>query len=82
MGIPGLEDIGLNWKQAVGTTIASFVIRVFFAAATYVAKKPDPDVITETIETTHLTKNELTGTVESGSSKTTTTTPVEPPKQT
>ena len=81
MGIPGLEDIGLNWKQAVGTTIASFVIRVFFAAATYVAKKPDPDVITETVETTHFAKDEA-GVVSGGSSKTVTTTPVEPPKQT
>ena len=82
MGIDALKDMGMNWKTFLFTMVLQFAIRVLFAGAQYVANKPDPDVITETIETTHVTKNEVTGSTEIGSSKTTTTTPVEPPKQT
>jgi len=79
MGIEALKDMGMNWKTFLFTMALQFTIRVVFAAAQYVAAKPDPDVITETVETTHFSKDEA-GTVSGGSSKTITTTPVEPPK--
>jgi hypothetical protein len=75
MGIPGLTDIGLGWKTAVATTLIQFSLRVVAAAAQYVKDRPDPDVITETVETAHFSKS-ADGSVESGGSKKTTTTPV------
>lgn len=45
MGIPHLDDIGMNWKTAVATTVIQFSLRVMFAAAQYVANKPDPDMV-------------------------------------
>lgn len=77
MGIPGLNDLGMNWKQALFTCLLQFVLRVGFAAALYVQNKPDPDMITEVIETQHITRDDAAGTTEIGSSKTTTTTPKE-----
>ena len=80
MGISALADVGLNWKQLVSLMVIQFVVRVGLAAAIYVQNKPDPDVITETIETQHITRD-AAGIIESGSSVTTTTTPVEPVEQ-
>lgn len=80
MGIPGLSDLGMNWKTAIFTCLLQFALRVGYSAALYVQNKPDPDMITETVETTHITRNEAAGTVETGSSKTVTTTPIESQK--
>lgn len=83
MGIPHLTDIGMSWKTAVATMLIQFTLRTVLAAAMYVEAKPDPDVITETVETQHITKDSVSGVTEVGSSKTTTTTPIETkePKQ-
>lgn len=79
MGIPGLTDIGMGWKTAVATMLIQFTLRVVAAASTYVKDNPDPTVITETVETQHITKDPETGNVtEIGGSKTVTTTPTEP----
>lgn len=51
MGIPHLQDIGMNWKTALATMVVQFVLRTGFAAAQYIAAKPDPDTITEETET-------------------------------
>ena len=79
MGIPGLSGVGMGWKTAIATCCIQFVLRTGVAAAQYVANKPDPDVITETVETVHITRDQISGAVETGSSKTVTTTPVNPP---
>ena len=78
MKIPGLQDIGMGWKTAIATCLIQFTLRVVFAAAQYVANKPDPDVITETVETVHVRRDAVTGSVETGTSKTTTITPIAP----
>lgn len=81
MGIPGFSDIGMGWKTAVATTLIQFTLRVVAAAAMYVRDKPDPDVITETIQTEHINRDSVTGVItETGSSKTVTTTPTESKK--
>lgn len=51
MGIDALKDLGMNWKQFLFTMAAQFAIRTTFAAATYVANKPDPDIIEQSIDT-------------------------------
>ena len=79
--VPGLSDIGMGWKTAIATMLIQFTLRVVFAAAQYVANKPDPDVITETVETSHFTKDADTGAVSAGTSKTVTTTPTNPDSQ-
>lgn len=78
MGIPGLSDLGMNLKQALFACLLQFTLRVGFAAALYVQNKPDPDMITETVETTHIIRDQAAGTVETGCSKTVTTTPTNP----
>ena len=78
MKVPGLEGIGMGWKTAIATCLIQFALRTGVAAAQYVAAKPDPDVITETVETVHVTRDQVTGSVETGTSKTVTTTPVDP----
>ena len=79
MGIPGLTDIGMGWKTAVATMLIQFTLRVVAAASTYVKDNPDPTVITEMIETQHITKDPETGNVtEIGGSKTVITTQTEP----
>ena len=72
-GIPGLGNIGLNWKQAIGLFGVHIGIEVF----AYM-KNVQPQVITETTETTHVVRDPLLGTIETGTSKTTTTTPIIP----
>lgn len=71
-GIPGLGNIGLNWKQAIGLFAVHIGIEIF----AYM-KTNQPQVIIETVETTHVTRTAQGG-VEAGSSKTVTTTPVQP----
>lgn len=78
MGIPGLADIGMGWKTAIATTLIQFTLRVVAAASMYVRDKPDPDVITETVQTEHINRDSVTGVItETGNSKTVTTTPTE-----
>jgi len=79
LNIPGLDGIGMSWKTAVATMLIQFVLRSAKAGSDYIRDNPDPAVITETVETTHITKDSV-GTTEIGSSKTTTTTPVETKK--
>lgn len=80
MQIPGLSDIGMSWKTAIATCLIQFTLRVVYAAAQYVSQKPDPDVITETVETQHFTRNPSTGAITGvGSSISVTTTPVDKP---
>lgn len=71
IGIDWLKDVGFNWKQALGL----FGVHVGIEVFTYM-RDNQPKVITETMETTHITKTE-SGTVEQGSSKTVTVTPIE-----
>lgn len=78
MKVPGLEGIGMGWKTAIATCLIQFSLRVIFAAAQYVANKPDPDVITEILDTTHISRNPDTGSVEVGMSTTVKTTPLSP----
>ena len=56
MGIDALKDVGMNWKTALFTLIIQFAIRTGFAAAQYVAAKPDPEEITTEVDTTQITK--------------------------
>jgi hypothetical protein len=72
-GIPGMTGIGLNWEQAIGLFGVHIAAEIFLYL-----KNNQPQVITETIETAHITRDEITGSVETGSSKTVTTTPVDP----
>lgn len=73
MKVPGLEDIGMGWKTAIATCCIQFTLRVVFAAAQYVANKPDPDVITQTVDTTFTSKSsDGTQTTQVSSTKTTT----------
>lgn len=57
MQIPGMTGAAMSWKTAVITTASQFGVRVIFAAAKYVAGKPDPDVITETTDTAFQSKS-------------------------
>jgi hypothetical protein len=41
MNIPGLNDVGLNWK----TALAQFVAHTLLAAANYIRTKPAPDLV-------------------------------------
>jgi len=59
LGVPHLQDIGLNWKQFIGLLLAQFFIRTSFAAAQYVANKPDPDEVTEDVKTEILEKKDI-----------------------
>lgn len=81
MGIPGLADIGMNWKTAILTCVIQFVLRVGLSAALYVQNKPDPDVIVETIDTTHVTKDAMGKVIEQGSSTTVTETVIKKPEE-
>lgn len=56
MGIDALKDMGMNWKQFLFTMSAQFAIRTTFAAAAYVANKPDPDVIEQIVDTDFVSK--------------------------
>lgn len=56
MGIDALKDMGMNWKTFLFTMLIQFLVRVIFAAAQYIASKPDPDVVTQTEETQIITK--------------------------
>lgn len=78
MGIDAFKDMGMNWKTFLLFLVVQFGIRVGLSAALYVQNKPDPDVITETIETTHTIKDS-DGSTEVGTSKTVTTTPTDKP---
>lgn len=78
LGIPGLADLGMNWKQALFTCIIQFVLRVLYAASQYVANKPDPDTVTEEYETSLVTKDSQGNVLSEATSKTVTTTPVQP----
>jgi len=69
MGAPG---VGLNWKQAG----AFFGVHIAFEVFGYM-QKVQPEVITETIDTAHFTKD-AAGNVSGGTSQTVTTTPVPP----
>lgn len=60
LGIPGLTDIGINYKTALAQLLIQFAIHTALAASTYVMNKPDPDVITETCETTVTSKTVTT----------------------
>ena len=72
-GIPGLSNIGLNWKQAIGLFAVHIGIEVF----AYM-KNNQPQVITQTVDTTFASKNPMTGAEVKQSSTTTTVTPVPP----
>ena len=74
-GIPGTENLAIDWQQAIGL----FAIHLGWEIFDYM-KKQQPRVITVTEETTHITKDSVTGVSESGTSKTVTTTPIEPNK--
>lgn len=58
MGIEALKDAGMNWKTALFTMGIQFALRTGFAAAQYVAAKPDPDEIMQEVETEIITKKE------------------------
>lgn len=45
LGIPGLQDIGLNWKTAIATCLTQFALRTGVAAFKYIAEK-DPEIVT------------------------------------
>lgn len=78
MNIPGVTQTGEGWKTALIGLLAQFILHTVYAAAQYVQTNPDAPVVTEVCETTHIAKDPDTGKVtEVGSSKTTTTTPVE-----
>lgn len=68
----GATGFGISWKQALGF----FGIHIAFEVFGYM-QKVQPQVITETVETQHVTRDQA-GIVEAGSSKTTTTTPIKP----
>jgi len=77
MKVPGCADLGMGWKTAIATMLIQFSLRVIFAAAQYVAGKPDPDVIPETVDTDFMEKK-ADGTSVAQSSSTITTTPISP----
>ncbi len=52
--IPSMSEYVLTWKTALITTTAQFLIRSLWAAAKYVAEKPEADIVTE--DTTIITK--------------------------
>ena len=68
-GIPGLDNIGLNWKQGLGV-LAIHLLSETFA---YI-KDNQPKVVVETVETTYTSKSSDGTNVNQGS-KTVTTTP-------
>jgi len=72
-GIPFTSKIGLDWRQAAGFFLVHIGIEVF----TYF-KANQPQVITETVDTSHFSKD-AAGNVSVGTSQTVTTTPVQPP---
>lgn len=74
-GIPGTDDLAIKWQQAIGL----FCIHIAWEVFSYM-KNQQPQVITVTEETTHITKDSVTGISETGSSKTVTTTPVDTTK--
>lgn len=70
-GIPGTAVLAIAWQSALAFFLCHLAKEVF----DYMAKN-QPVVITEEVETTHFAKD-AAGNVSGGSSKTTTTTPVE-----
>jgi hypothetical protein len=70
----GAAGYGISWKQALGF----FGVHIAFEVFGYM-QKVQPQVITETTDTTHVSKSP-DGSVEIGSSKTVTTTPVDQAK--
>lgn len=80
MNIPGIQNVGENWKTFLIGLLFQFAIHTAYATALYVQNKPDADIVTVTEDTTHIKRDAETGVVtEAGSSKTTTITPVQPP---
>jgi len=77
MNIPGIQNTGEHWKSALIGLVAQFLLHTVYAAAVYVQANPDAQVVTETCETTHITKDQTGAVTEVGSSKTVTTTPVD-----
>lgn len=77
MNIPGIQNVGENWKTFCIGLLFQFLIHTAYATALYVQNKPDADVVTETVDTTHVTRDANTGAVTEvgSSSKTTTVTP-------
>lgn len=71
-GVTSSPSLGLGWRQAV----EFFGVHIAFEVFTYMMKN-QPQVITETLDTTFQSKS-VDGTQISQSSKTVTTTPVNP----
>lgn len=70
----GAEGYGISWKQALGF----FGVHIAFEVFGYM-QKVQPQVITETVDTSHIVRDPDTGgVIETGVSKTVTTTPVQP----
>ncbi len=74
LDIPGLDGIAMKWKTALVTLVIQFLIHTGIASAKYIQDN-QPKVITETTDTTFVSKDSAGVTV-SQSSKTVTTTPV------
>ena len=70
--VEALHGVGLNYKTAIVALVIQFTVRVVYAAALYVQTRPDPDVITETVDTTFKSKGSDGSTVNQSSSTTTT----------
>lgn len=77
MGIPSLRDAGENWKTFLIGLVAQFIIHSLYAAALYVQSNPDAPMITQTVDTTFISKAADGSGVTQSSTKTTTT-PVAP----
>lgn len=56
--VPVLEPIAMSWQTAIATTLIQFALRVVIAASDYVAEKPDPDFVSEEVNTDFIAKDQ------------------------
>ena len=74
MGIPGMVGVGENWRTFIVGLFAQFVLHTVYAAATYIQGN-QPQVVTETVDTSFV-QRKPDGTQITQSSSTGTTTPI------
>lgn len=71
LNIPGIQDVGENWKTFLIGLVFQFMLHTVYAMALYVQANPDANTVTTTEDTTHIKRDAVTGNVtEAGTSKT------------
>lgn len=57
MEIPGLADVGMGWKTALGQLVIGFLLHAGKAAFDFWQARPRPNVVEETFETSSIAKD-------------------------